>query len=164
MKLQLFFRFLIMLLIIGGESCSKDDDEVADGYLAATANTLAYISSKSSQGLIIDRYISDYGTVSFQLTSSSDDNKNIELFIPNFSGAGIYDIKTLKGSRMEFSTAGETWFFDRENFYSNEFDYIEITSISKNSIEGNFKCRSMIHENTFENLVLQGEFKGRLRH
>ncbi|WP_373059335.1 hypothetical protein [Zunongwangia sp. H14] len=164
MKLPYYFRIIALALLAFLESCSPNDEQLAEGYLNATANEEEYISSAQSGGLMMDRYSTDLGTISFQLSSTSDDNKNIAFVIPNFNGIGIYNIKQLNGSWMEFSSGTDRWHFDRHQAYSNESDYIEIINISKNNIEGKFLCHNMINQNTAEKLVLQGEFKGKLLH
>ncbi|MCH4823283.1 hypothetical protein ML462_08850 [Gramella lutea] len=165
MKKQSFI-YLLMSIVIGiSLSCSSDDDNNinSEQYLNASVNGSEFLSDENMAPLGFKRILTPSGRINLQAKAISAEGNIIEIFIDNYVGAGKYyfgkDIYSQSWVSYQSPLRTEAWRIHPGEALNLQSNFIEISSITDNFLEGKIGCRELISGLPDNFGEMDGEFR-----
>lgn len=150
MKKQKIFYLLVSIFMGISLACSSDDDNNlnSEQYLNASVNGLEFLSDETMAPLGFKRLLTPSGRINLHAKALSAEGHTIEIFIDNYVGVGKYyfgeDIYNRSWVRYQSPTRTEAWRINPGEALNRHSNFIEISSITDNFLEGKIGCRELI--------------------
>ena len=163
-KHYLFYVFVSALLLIS-VGCSSDDDGkfTSEQFVTANVNGVAFHSDENVGPLGFSRILMPSGTINLYAKALSSDGYIMEMQIENYQGPGKYyfgdNFYNKSWVKFQNSAASETWSIGSSGALNRNTNYIEITAVNKNYIEGKIGCKEL--RNSLDGVLgaMDGEFR-----
>ena len=165
MKKYYFLQVIVFAFLATTLSCNSDDDGnfTSDQFLTANVNGVAFDSDENMGPLGFSRMLMPSGSINLYAKALSSDGHVIEMQIENYQGPGKYYFgdNFYNKSWIKFQTpsATETWSIGSSRALNRDSNYIEISSLKDNYIEGKIGCKEL--RNSLDGVfgTMEGEFR-----
>jgi hypothetical protein len=161
------YLFYLLLFAFGSLtfSCSNDDNSNLedDQFLTANVNGHMFNSDGQKAPLGFSKIILPAGRISLHARVVSAEGDLLEFLVENFTGPGKYyfgdDIFNRSWIKYQRSAANEIWMIEPIRAWNLHSNFLEITTVQDNYIEGVFSCSQLKNslEDTFG--FADGEFR-----
>lgn len=165
MKKHYFFLLISSVLLLSTAGCNSDDDGkfTSDQFVTANVNGVAFQSDQNVGPLGFSRTLTPSGSINLYAKAVSSDGYVMEMQVENYKGPGKYYIgeNFYNKSWMKFHHSAETesWSISSNGALNKHSNYIEITSVKDNYIEGKIGCKEL--RNSLDGVLgaMEGEFR-----
>ncbi|MFV8225689.1 hypothetical protein [Christiangramia aquimixticola] len=165
MKKHDFLLVFSLVLLLLAPGCSTDDDMPAETgeFFTANINGATFDSSESSTVLRFDRDYNTLGTVTLFVESLSATGQKIDFKIENYVGEGKYFIGDYKYNNnwitCQNSQKEGLWTIMPNTVLNESTNFIEITLVHDDYIEGNLHCEKLWGEVNRSYGLVNGSFR-----
>lgn len=165
MRKQYFYYLMVSVLLLINSGCSSDDDNGVESqqFLIANVNGVDFLSDERVAPLGFKRILMPSGRINLHSKAFSANGYLMEIMIENYVGSGKYrigdDFYNKSWVKFESQSRTESWRLDPGGALNRESNFIEITSVRDNYIEGKIACKEM--KNSLDGIFgnLDGEFR-----
>ncbi|GAA4324443.1 hypothetical protein GCM10023115_53760 [Pontixanthobacter gangjinensis] len=161
-NLPYVFSLVISIFFL---SCSSDDDAQinTEQFLIANVNGVNFTSDETKQPLGFKRILMPSGRVNLYVKALSAEGDILEFMVENFQGIGKYQLGSsyYTNSWMKFESPlrSESWLVGLQKTLNLNANYIEISSVRDNYIEGKIFCSEMMNDLDGLMGAMEGEFR-----
>ena len=161
---NLIYVFISAFILISF-GCSSDDDNVTESsqFLVANVNGVEFLSDENVAPLGFKRILTPAGSINIHAKAYSANGYLMEILIENYTGPGKYyfgdNFYNKSWVKFENSTRSESWKIEPGQALNSITNFIEVSSVRDNYIEGKIACREM--NNSFDGILgnMDGEFR-----
>lgn len=165
MKTHYLFYVLVSALLFITVSCSSDDDGkfASDQFVTANVNGVDFFSDEKAGPLGFSRILMPSGSINLHAKTFSSDGSMMEMQIENYQGPGKYyfgeNFFNRSWVKFQNSAASETWSIGSSGALNRNTNFIEITAVNDNYIEGKIGCKEL--RNSLDGVLgaMDGEFR-----
>lgn len=177
MKKIIIQKAFFVLLCVAIMSCTQNDDlETRAEFLHAQVNKEYFSADRETGILLLQKQLTDRGTINLLVSGQTREGKAIELLIHNYDGEKRYEIGRknsinqvhyLNSNRCQYleETTGLFWStFNNNQIAAGLPGYIEISEDNGSIISGNFAFDAFDMEGINARNVSEGNFSIKLQH
>ncbi|TRO66331.1 hypothetical protein [Christiangramia sabulilitoris] len=164
MKKHYYFNLFISILLLVFIGCSSDDDgQISEQFIIANVNGVDFHSDAKLTPTGFTRILMPAGRINLHVKALSADGNVLELLIDNFQGPGKYyfgdNFYNKSWVKFDMPSTSESWSVKASEALNRHTNFIEITSIKDNYIEGKIACDELI--NNLDGILgaMSGEFR-----
>ena len=163
MKKHYYFYFILSVLLLLSIGCSSDDDTLeSEQFIVANVNGVDFHSDSKNNLLGFTRILTPAGRINLHVSALSADGNILELMVDNFQGPGKYyfgdNYYNASWVKFQIRSSSEAWSVKSSEALNQHVNFIEITSIRDNYIEGKISCDQLINETDGVLGIMSGEF------
>lgn len=156
---------LILILTLFLFGCQTDDDSLytADNYLNANLQGVLFSAKNDLVSTNFKRTITSRGSLNLLLRGEDANGDLLEIYIENYEGPGKYHIGSdmVANHWIGYSQIGGlgTWKLTKGMGIDLNTNYVEIISLTDESLEGRFSCSRIFNVQTNKASSFEGNFK-----
>lgn len=165
MKKYNYIPILMSFLLLVFVGCSSDDTDGQDPdqFIIANINGVDFHSDSKLTPLGFNRMLMPAGRINLHVKALAADGNILELVVDNFQGPGKYyfgdNYYNRSWVRFDIPNSSESWSIRPSEALNRHSNFIDITSIKDNYIQGRIACDELINHNDGIMGSMAGEFR-----